>query len=1006
MRKKLMNWFADVLFETYKIGITRGIILIVIFSVVILPVVVIANFSYRKIHQELTQFTFSRRQAVAYLVATTVQEKLDRLQDLGISLASRIKFRELIQAGNWNDAIKTMERIIPSFPAVDRIFLSDPTGSLMADTLAVPDMLGKNFAFRDWFKGVSREWKPYVSEVYRRSAEPRYSIIAVAVPIKTDDQKLLGILVLEIRLDTLIQWTQEITKQVEIGSWAYVYIVDKNGHLAAHPKISSTTEIVDFSIVPAVREVLTGKRGVEIMLDPFDHEKHLVAFEPITKYRWGVIAGQPTRMAFALRDETLKFVLIVYLFVLFFNCCWAYLISSIIDAITTNRQRERVFVESIAYGLLVVNRDFRITLWNENASKITGWKREDVLGEVFHEFFSFVYEGDQRHQVPLIEEAMTSGKVQRVEQDMILVGKDGREVSISSSAAPMIDRWGKIIGVIVLFRDNTDRKSAEDALKVSEEHNRLILETANDAFIGMDTKGSITDWNRQAEILFGWSPQQAIGRHMAETVIPLRYRKAHRDGMERFIKTGEGPVLNKRIELTALRRNDQEFPVELTIWAVKKNNVHQFYAFIHDISERKEAESELMAAHKRLLELAAIVQSSEDAIISKNLQGIITSWNKGAERLYDYSADEVVGKSISLIIPSDRINELTYIFEQLNKRETIENYETVRVRKDGRKIFVSVTVSAIHDASGKLVGASSIARDITERKQAEEKSKEINKELTQRERELKEALGNLEKSHEELKTTQLNLIQVAKMESIGRLAAGVAHEVKNPLAIIQMAASYLSQELKNGDEKIKVVLDDVESAVQRADAIIKGLLDFSAPKEMLLKSEDLNTVIERSLLFVKHNLDRHHVNVVKDFEQDLPHLMLDRNKIEQVFINLLMNAIQAMPQGGTLTVKIYTKIFTDVRAEMSYGNEDYFKFGETVVIAEIEDTGTGIPQDKIHKIFDPFFTTKPMGQGTGLGLTVTRKIIELHQATMDIQNRLAGGGRATLMFRTERSSHA
>ena len=225
-------------------------------------------------------------------------------------------------------------------------------------------------------------------------------------------------------------------------------------------------------------------------------------------------------------------------------------------------------------------------------------------------------------------------------------------------------------------------------------------------------------------------------------------------------------------------------------------------------------------------------------------------------------------------------------------------------------------------------------------------------------------------------------IQTAKTESLGRLAAGIAHEVKNPLAIIQMAANYLSRELKTRDEKTQAVLIDIENAVRRADTIIKGLLDFSVPKELILRPEDLNALMEQSLVFVKHNLDKNQITVIKDLAFNLPPVMLDRNKIEQVFVNLFMNAIHAMPNGGTARVKTFTQTLA----------------GETVITAQIEDTGKGIPEDKIQQIFDPFFTTKPTGQGTGLGLTVTRKIIDLHHATIDIQNRLEGGVRATLMF--------
>ena len=213
MQKKIVNWFTDFLFETYKLDITRGIVRIVIFVAVILPVILIASFSYRKIHQELTNVTFSQRQSVAYLAASALREKLDHLTDLGISLATPVKFRELIQTANWNDAVKTMDDAVKNFPSIDRIFLTDPGGTLMANVPTISEGMGGNTAFRDWFKGVRHQWKSYISAVYLRREQPQYNVFAIAVPIRADDQTLLGSLVLQIKLDTFLRWTQEVSQK-------------------------------------------------------------------------------------------------------------------------------------------------------------------------------------------------------------------------------------------------------------------------------------------------------------------------------------------------------------------------------------------------------------------------------------------------------------------------------------------------------------------------------------------------------------------------------------------------------------------------------------------------------------------------------------------------------------------------------------------------------------------------------------------------------------------------
>jgi len=292
-----------------------------------------------------------------------------------------------------------------------------------------------------------------------------------------------------------------------------------------------------------------------------------------------------------------------------------------------------------------------------------------------------------------------------------------------------------------------------------------------------------------------------------------------------------------------------------------------------------------------------------------------------------------------------------------------------------------------------------LAVELNHRKRSEEQLKQANTELAQRQRKLQEVVADLKKSHGDLKATQLQLIQVEKLESVGRLAAGVAHEVKNPLAIVLMGVNFLSSHLGGGDESAVQTLKDMDDAVRRADAVIKGLLDFSASKTLALNLEDLNAIVERTCLLVKHELDKAHVTLMKTLGENLPMLRLDVNKMQQLLINLLMNAIYAMPEGGTLTVRTYPKALTGPGSSVGSRKTDQFAIGETAVVTEVEDTGTGIPADQLPKIFDPFFTTKPTGQGTGLGLTVVRNIVDLHGGTIDVQSREGRGVKVTILLK-------
>lgn len=259
----------------------------------------------------------------------------------------------------------------------------------------------------------------------------------------------------------------------------------------------------------------------------------------------------------------------------------------------------------------------------------------------------------------------------------------------------------------------TQIQEQNQALSESEARVRAVLNSALSAVVVIDAAGKITDWNARAERMFGWSYAEALGLVLAETIIPPRYREAHRRGMEHYLATGDGPDLNQSIELNALRRDGTEFPVELSISPMKAGDVVTFCGFITDITERKRQEE--MRAR-----FVAIVQSSDDAIISKTLEGVITSWNPGAEKLFGYTAEEILGKPMRALIPPGRVDEERENLARIARGETVSHFETVRIRKDGTLVETAVTISPIRDSLGKIVGASTIARDITERKRAEQ----------------------------------------------------------------------------------------------------------------------------------------------------------------------------------------------------------------------------------------------------------------------------------------------
>lgn len=260
--------------------------------------------------------------------------------------------------------------------------------------------------------------------------------------------------------------------------------------------------------------------------------------------------------------------------------------------------------------------------------------------------------------------------------------------------------------------------------------------------------------------------------------------------------------------------------------------------------------------------------------------------------------------------------------------------------------------------------------------------------------------ADLIKAHEELKAAQALIIEAEKLRTVARLAAGVAHEVRNPLAILEMGMDFLSDQPI--DESGQVVFQEMKEAVKRAAGVINGLMDLGSPDKLGMREAKLPALLDRALTALGDDIRRQRIEVVRRFEPDLPEPRVDATKIEQLFINLLANAIHAMPDGGTLTVAAGTTTVAAADTAFDPGSRAgaQFREGERVIFVEIADTGAGIPTENLDKLFEPFFSTKPTGEGMGLGLTVAKKIADMHRARIQLRNRAAGGVSATLTFKT------
>ena len=380
--------------------------------------------------------------------------------------------------------------------------------------------------------------------------------------------------------------------------------------------------------------------------------------------------------------------------------------------------------------------------------------------------------------------------------------------------------------------------------------------------------------------------------------------------------------------------------------------------------------------------LNSILRSMVDPLIVTDTNQAIMMVNKATCYLLGYKKEEeLIGQPLETVFGKivKESGDAARLIKLIN--QGIMYYETLFQSKHGDPIPVLISGSSIKDGNDNVIWTICTAVDISKRKKAEEQ---------------------LQSAYTELKDTQFQLIQVEKMDAIGRMASGIAHEVKNPLGVILQGVNCLEMRLPPAQRDVFDILQKIKNNVARADNIIKGLLDFSKLTELKIEPEDIKLVLDSSLGLIQHRIKLEKIDVVKKFKKEMPNVLADKRKLEQVFVNILLNAVQAMPKGGTLFIRLYKAKLDGKEAAAASEVSAHFTNGEEAVIVEIEDTGSGISKEDMHKIYEPFFTTKSPQDGTGLGLSVTRNIVDTHKGYLDIKSKKDKGTKVTVFLKAVR----
>jgi PAS domain S-box-containing protein len=522
--------------------------------------------------------------------------------------------------------------------------------------------------------------------------------------------------------------------------------------------------------------------------------------------------------------------------------------------------------------------------------------------------------------------------------DLAARRKDGTEFPVDISLSAIATDEGMLISAAV--RDVSERKLYES-----------LLQSAPDAIVVVDATGTIRLVNRQVETLFGYHRTELLGRSV-DMLVPLRVKDMHPQRRAGYTHDPRTRPMGAGLDLSARRKDGSEFPVDISLSAIQTKEGTLVSAAIRDISERKVAEERNR--------LAAIVDASTDAIVGQTVDGVITSWNPAAERLYGYTASEAIGRSTAMVYPPEG-DELARTLETLRRGERIEGLEATRVGKDGAHIDVLVSVSPIRDEQGRIVGIASISRDMTEKFAAARQRERLEAELQQSQR----------------------------LESVGQLAGGIAHDFNNLIAVILNYATFVSEELDDRP-KLKEDVEEIHRAAERAAALTRQLLIFSRRELPHPEVIDLNSVVGDMRKLLQRTIGEH-IELVTRTADDLWSVTADRGQIEQVIMNLAVNARDAMPQGGRLVIETSMSLLDEeyVAAYVALAPGRYVRL-------TVADTGTGMTPEVADRAFEPFFSTKPKGKGTGLGLATVYGIVNQSGGKVSLYSEPARGTSVTI----------